>query len=241
MVLPDEEIKEESRYSWTSIEFLLPLIIIIFMLLFIGRLGNFELDFAQVIFFGCFALGWSSVLTMDEFRHKTRKVVFPTGFSTFDGSILINRHSNNAIVRCGSLRALGVEIDEINEGHAIIPLDCIKKTGKCAVIMADSIKQVKLKDIDDKLAVIWFLKNGIGEPYYQARNYSQKELRRPDYKVLDNLLVSMRSANDQLKEKIESKFRATESSVSSGSRIRDIATEATEIVEDLKRMKKNHN
>lgn len=234
-MLPEQEEPQEKQFNWMSAEILLPLITLIFMILFIGRLGTFDLDIAQSIFFGFSGLGWFSQLVMDEFKHKTRKVVLPTGFTTFNGEFMSNKYSNYGIIKAGTIRALNMEIDEISEGIIIFPIDCIKKTGKCAVIQCDTVKKVKLKEIDDRLIVAWLIKNSIKEPYYMCRNYSKKYLRKPDINKLIDIMHNMSDANEQLENKIRSKFDMTEGSVSAGSRIRDIATELKRDIEKYKK------
>jgi len=173
-------------------------------------------------------------LVMDEFRHRTRKVVLPTGFTTFNGNFLVNKYSNYGIIKAGTLRAMNIEVDEINEGLIIFPLDMLKKTGRCAVLMADAVKKVKLNEIDDRLVISWIIKNSISEPYYLLRSYSSRELRKPDIRKLNDILDNTSEANKELDKKIKNKFTVTEDSVASGSRIRDIATELKRRMKELK-------
>lgn len=234
MIMLPEEPTPEKKNNWMSVEVLLPVIVLIFMVLFIGRLGTFTLDLAQTIFFGLTALGWFSILVMDEFKHRTRKVVLPTGFTTFTGDFLINKHSNHGIIKAGTVRAMNVEIDEVSEGVIIFPLDCLRKTGKCAVLQVDSVRKARINEISDKLVAAWLIRSNIGEPYYICKNYTEKNLRKPDIKKLVDILDNTRAANDQLEKKIKAKFDITEDSVASGSRIREIATELRQRFDKIK-------
>ena len=235
MVEEQEETKEK-RINFFSIEVILPLLILLFMIIFRGRLGVFSFDIAQSVFFGITGLAVLAILSLDELKHRTRKVILPTGYTTFNGDFLMNECSNHGIIRAGSVRALGVEIEEFDEGSIIFPLDELQKTGRCAILNTDTVKKVELDEINDLIVTGWLMRNNISPPYYLLKSEKKNELRKPNTKRLLDILRSKTKENDLLDKEIDKKFGVAEKSVAAGSRIRDIASsEALEKLESIEK------
>lgn len=235
----EEDYKEEKTQSVFTIEVILILIIIAFMVLFNGRLGVIEADMTQSIFFGVFGLVMFAQMSWYEFKHRTRKVIINTGWSTFNGEFYINDASNHGLIELGSVRALGTELTRqhgVTEGTLIFALDEIQKVGKCVVLNVDYVKEIKLDEISDMLVATYILKEGIPPPYFITVNSSHKELRKPNTDKLLEILRNKSNENDSLEKKLKSKLDSAEKIVASGSRTRDIAR--PEIQDELEKLKK---
>lgn len=136
--MEDEE-ENDSRKSWK--EQLWPdgiVMILAVLIIIIGynRLGNFPMDRAAFLGFGILMLLMIARLTSAWIKHRSRKVIWERGYSTFTGTIF--DEGNYGIIRLGGNDFL-VPL-EGRDGIIIFPKTAVNRIGKSTALTVSTIR-----------------------------------------------------------------------------------------------------